>query len=274
MEELRRASPRGATGTLLVVGLGIQWGGQTTHEARRAIEAADRVLFAVADPFAARFARSLHPRAEALPYAAPGEPRLQAYEQIVEHILQALREGGKVCAVFYGDPSFLAYPAHQALRRARADGFQAQMLPGVSALSCLCADLGVDPGEDGCQVYEATRFLRRRPRFDTRAQLVLCQVGWIGQHVGFEPLATERVREGLVRLSAALAQHYPGDHPAIIYEAASHPLSPPRIVTTTVAALAEVAVSDCATLFLPPVATSCDAAARPGIASLDPEDHS
>lgn len=262
----------GRAASLLVVGVGIQWGAQTTAEARRAIEGADQVLFAVSDPLAARFVRALHPRAEALPYAAPGEPRLPAYQAIVDRLLAALHRGGSVCAVFYGDPSFMTYPAHHAVRSARAAGFVAQMLPGVSALACLCADLGVDPGQRGLQIYEATDFLRRRPRFDTGVPLILCQVGWIGQRVGFDARQVDKVQQGLAALQTSLGAHYPGAHPATIYEAASHPLAPPRVLTVPVEALAQAEVSDCATLFLPAVVTSGDVTLGPDQATPDKED--
>src|SRR2546429_6584747 len=44
-------------------------------------------------------------------------------------------------------------------RQAREEGFEAEMLPAVSAEDCLFADLGVDPGDEGCQSFEATSFL-------------------------------------------------------------------------------------------------------------------
>jgi hypothetical protein len=40
--------------------------------------------------------------------------------------------------------------------RSSTDGFDAVMLPGISAEDCLFADLGIDPGMIGCQSFEAT----------------------------------------------------------------------------------------------------------------------
>ncbi|WP_437898926.1 hypothetical protein [Sorangium sp. So ce124] len=65
-------------GSLIIVGTGIQWGGQMTLAARRAIEQADRVLFAVADPWNARWIRGLNPAAESLPYATGNGPSCSA----------------------------------------------------------------------------------------------------------------------------------------------------------------------------------------------------
>jgi precorrin-3B methylase len=138
--------------SLIVVGTGIQWAGQTTHAARRAIEQAERVLFAVADPWTVRWVRSLHPGAESLPYPQDGRPRRQIYREMVDRILAELHQGLRVCAVFYGHPGVLTRASHEAILAARNAGWPAQMLPGVSALDCLYADLGVDPGQAGCQI--------------------------------------------------------------------------------------------------------------------------
>ena len=72
--------------------------------------------------------------------------------------------------------------------------------------------------------------------------------------LGFDPGDRAAVAAGLARLQAALARCYPASHPAIVYEAASHPLADARIVTITVGELSSVAaqVGDAATLFLPP----------------------
>ena len=64
------------------------------------------------------------------------------------------------------------------------------MLPGISAEDCLFADLGVDPAEAGCQSYEATRFLERRPAIEPRAALILWQIGVVGSaNHSAEPVA-------------------------------------------------------------------------------------
>lgn len=240
-------------GSLLVVGVGLQWAAHTTPAARRAIEGADRVLFAVTDPWAARFLQQLNPAAAPLPYAAAGQPRAPAYEAAVQRILAEVRLGQRVCAVFYGDPSFFTAPAHRAVRRAREEGFPAEILPGVSALSCLCADLGVDPGQGGCVIYEATDFIRRAPAIDPGASLILCQIGWIGQRGAYDPAAPDKVRAGLVRLRDALLGRYPAAHPATVYQAAIHPLAAPLIAATSIGALDTAEVPDCATLYVPPL---------------------
>ncbi|MDI1449274.1 SAM-dependent methyltransferase [Polyangium sp. 6x1] len=236
-----------------MVGTGIQWGGQTTLAARHAIEKAERVLFVVADPWASQWVLSLNPRAEQLPYPLDGRPRRQIYLDMVERILSEVRLGRQVCAVFYGHPGFLTAPGHEAVRRARSEGFFARMLPGVSSLDCLIADLGLEPGHDGWQVFEATNFLTRPRSFDVHTALILCQIGGIGNLGPFDPSERERIRRGLSALGELLRSRFPATHEAVIYEASVHPVDPPRIDRVTLGNLEEASVSELSTLYVPPI---------------------
>lgn len=246
-----RERPRG---TLIVVGTGIQGGGQTTLAAQRTIERADRVLFAVVDPFTVSWLRALNPNAESLPYPMDDTLRRQTYAEMVERILAELRKGLRVCAVFYGHPGVLTTPAHEAVARARREGFRARMLPGVSALDCLVADLGVDPGRHGCQIYEATDFLIRGRGFDVHTPLLLWQVGSIGNLGFFDEHDGAAIRRGLETVAEVLLRCYEPAHQVVIYEAAVLPTDAPRVERVALASLAHARVTDLSTLYVPPLA--------------------
>lgn len=238
---------------LIIVGTGIQWGGQTTLAARTAIERADRVLFAVADPWAARWVMGLNAAAEPLPYPRDERPRAQIYEDMVTRILAEVRKGSRVCAVFYGHPGVLATAAHEAIRRARAEGYAARMLPGVSSLDCLFADLGVDPGEAGCQIHTATSLLLHDRPVDASVPLVLLQIGMIGNRGVFDATQRSRIGEGLAMLTEVLRRAFPADHEVIVYEAATQPTERARIEAVALAGLQQAVVSEISTLFVPPL---------------------
>ncbi|WP_437617417.1 SAM-dependent methyltransferase [Sorangium sp. So ce1151] len=241
-------------GSLVVVGTGIQWAGQTTLAARRAIEAADTVLFAVADAGTVRWLRSLRADAVSLRYGvSDGPPRRDVYRGMVDDILAEVRRGTRVCAVFYGHPGVFSTPAHEAIRRARGEGFIARMLPGVSFLDCLVADLGLDPGHEGFLAYEATDFLIRRRPFAIHTPLVLSQIALIGNPHVFDPRASDRIQRGLTVLGEALCASYPSSHEAIVYDASTHPIEPPRILRQRLRDLGGAPVSDLSTLYVPPV---------------------
>jgi precorrin-6B methylase 1 len=241
---------------LTVVGTGIRAGVQLTPEAREAIERADEVCFLVGEPVAAKAVLGLNPRARPLDrhYRAGVERRI-AYEAMTEEILEPVRRGLEVCAAFYGHPGVFCTPAHESVRRARAEGFAARMLPGISAEACLFADLGLDPGASGCQSYEATAFLARRRRVDTSAVLVLWQVSVLG-HSDYTP---EPDAPALPALAERLLRLYPAGHEAILYEASPYPVGEAVARPVRLEELADAPLPRLATLVVPPVAPASSA---------------
>ncbi len=233
-------------GSLTVVGTGIELPGQLTLEAREALTRADDVLYLVADPVAAAWLERLCPSARAFAYET-GRPRREIYELIVEEILSCVRTGRSVCAAFYGHPGVFVDPAHEAIERARSEGFEARMLPGISAEDCLFADLGINPGRTGCQSYEATDFLVNRRRVDTSAALILWQITVIG-----EQRAVERPsREGIRILVERLLADYRPQHEVTIYQASPYPVADPIVRPLPLAALPDAELPGLATLYVP-----------------------
>jgi uncharacterized protein YabN with tetrapyrrole methylase and pyrophosphatase domain len=171
---------------------------------------------------------------------------------MVRRILSAVRKRQRVVAVFYGHPGVFVLPSHEAIRRARAEGYVARMLPGISAEDCLFADLGVDPALEGCQSFEATDFLARRRAFEPTSALVLWQIGVIGD-LTFQSKASRYRRGGLPILAEVLLEKYPRSHPATIYEAAQYPVCDPVIRVLPLSKLARAKVSPISTLYVPPV---------------------
>ena len=191
-----------------------------------AIANADVVLTLVTEPVMHATVERLNPETRSLQehYVLGREPRPTAYEAMVEEILAHVRRGLDVCAAFYGHPGVFVAPSHEAVRRAREEGFRARMLPGVSAEDCLFADLGVDPARFGCQSYEATDFLVHGSRVDPTATLVLWQIGTVGNAAAAAEAQAERTgRPGrgacssstrrTTRSSSTRPRPYPGFDP-------------------------------------------------------------
>jgi uncharacterized protein YabN with tetrapyrrole methylase and pyrophosphatase domain len=222
------------TGSLVVVGTGIA-ASQLTTESRAAIESAEAVHFLVADPVTEQLIRELAPQGVSL---APCYDEPAPYERMVEQILEPISAGKRVCAVFYGHPGVFVLPAREAIARARAGGFEARMLPAVSSLDCLFADLDVDPAASGCSVYEATDFAGRTPVIDPKTPLILLQVG---------------VVEPRTALADALLATYPGSHELVVYEASPYLGVKPHIETTTLDALVTAPLNDRSTMLVPPL---------------------
>jgi len=122
------------------------------------------------------------------------------------------------------------------------------MLPSISAEDCMFADLGVDPAADGCQSYEATDFLMHLRTPDTSAQLILWQVGAVGEWKyrakGYEPPA-------FPLLVGRLREFYAPSHEVVVYEAAVLPGVAPRITRIALGALTAGDVTTRSTLHVP-----------------------
>jgi uncharacterized protein YabN with tetrapyrrole methylase and pyrophosphatase domain len=236
-------------GSLTVVGTGIAFGVHLTSQARVAIERADDVFYLLAEGVSERWFTALNRNSHSLRHHyAVDRPRAKTYELMVEQIVEAVRQGKNVCAAFYGHPGVFATPAHEAVRRARAEGFGASMLPAVSAEDCLFADLGVDPGERGCQTYEATDFLRRQPTFDTTVPLILWQVAL----VGVTTAVTRPNADGFAQLVEHLRRFYGGTHRVVLYEASPYPVGGPGIAEFTLDTVVEAELDGMSTLYVPP----------------------
>jgi uncharacterized protein YabN with tetrapyrrole methylase and pyrophosphatase domain len=239
-------------GGLIVVGTGIRAIAQITTEATSAIRDCDQVFFLVQDSLSENHLRQLNHRAESLVelYEA-GLNRKETYRRIVNRILDSVRSGLEVCAAFYGHPGVFAEPGHSAVRAARAEGFPAEMLPGVSAEDCMFADLGVDPGQGGCQSFEATDFLIRDRTFDASSHLVLWQAGAIGVS---DFRRTDSWNPGALSiLAGTLAQRYGSDHEVTLYEAASYPTETHSAIQVPIGKLAQATVTLASTIYVPPI---------------------
>jgi uncharacterized protein YabN with tetrapyrrole methylase and pyrophosphatase domain len=237
------------TGSLTVVGTGIGYWGQLTQEAVAHIRNADKVLYLVADTLTANDIQSINESSESLyPFYGDDKERLITYLEMAEHILHFVRKGLTVCAVFYGHPGVFVFPSHEAIARAKQEGFEARMLPAVSAEDCLFADLGVDPGRAGCQSFEATDFLVHKKVFDPTTPLILWQIGVIG--VVDHTMRTDN--KGLTTLADHLFPTYGKSHTVVIYEAAQYPVCDPIVRPVSLSDLAKNHVTAFSTLYVPP----------------------
>lgn len=241
-------------GSLVVVGTGIKFLSHITVEARGAIERAEKVFFLINEPASAVWIQRLNPSAESLaPFYVAGKRRLDIYHAMAAHILATVRQGMRVCAVFYGHPGVFVTPAHEALRQARHEGFRAWMAPGISAEDCLFADLEIDPAHHGCQSFEATDFLVHKRRFDPTSNLILWQVGVAGE-LFFKQDYDDR--RGLQLLADVLVGHYGADHRGVIYEAAQYPAFDPLVEWVPLRALPSAPITPVSTLYVPPRAVA------------------
>jgi hypothetical protein len=236
---------------LTVVGTGMRAGLHMTAETRLAIEQAKRVLYLVADPVSEACIRRLNPNAESLWHMyQTGKQRIEIYETIIARILGELESAGDLCVAFYGHAGVLTYPAWESIRRARAIGKRARMLPAISTEDTLFADLGIDIGRAGLQSFEATRFMYYKYNFDPSAGLLLWQVSVLGEIDWNPPHPGARPR--LEVLTNYLMKYYGPDHEVYLYRAPELPTSRPLIERVALRDLPTAEFISMSTLYIPP----------------------
>mgnify|MGYP000889226671 FL=1 len=241
-------------GKLICVGTGMRMAGQITPLAQSYIETADVVVSAVPNIFTRNWIQGIakdficvlgyYEECE-----VEGKNRRDTYRRMADTILEQVRVGKTVCAAFYGHPGIFACIGHMAIKDARAEGYRAEMLPGISALDCLVADLGMDPGRIGMQSMETTQFMIYQRRIDPTAMLVLWQPFLAGE------LSLKRFETTAARVQVLvdkLARDYPLDHEVILYEAATNPLEATRIDRLSLRDLPHAAMVGATTLVIPP----------------------
>jgi precorrin-3B methylase len=262
------------SGSLVCVGVGMTLGSHITPLARSYIEKSDVVFAVLSNGITELWLSKMHPDVRSLqPLYAEGKSRAVTYRQMVDAILTEVRAGKQVCGAFYGHPGVFAGVPHKAIEIARHEGYRAHMEPGVSAEDCLYADLDIDPGQYGCQHYEASQFMFYRRNVDTSAYLILWQVGVAGDQSLTRFSTGAAYRRVLVDV---LTRDYDADHEVILYKAVTLPLHQPRIERLALRELPDADIDMHATLVIPPArALEPDLQVRKRLAALDhhQEDH-
>ncbi|WP_394220962.1 SAM-dependent methyltransferase [Alteromonas gracilis] len=238
-------------GSLVCVGTGMMVGAHLSPICQSHIEQADVVFVCVAEHYMEAWITSLNKNTVNLQSLyGEGKNRHETYTQMINAMLERVEKGDKVVGAFYGHPGVFAKAPHEAIEIAKNKGFEAYMLPGISAESCLYADLRIDPGALGCHHYEANQFLLYKRAVDTAAYLVLWQVGVAGD---FSSAVFTSSPEQRKKLTDKLLSIYQAEDRAILYEAATLPIDEFRASAIAIGELHNYEINQHTTLVIPPV---------------------
>ncbi|TAA47966.1 hypothetical protein EXY25_01600 [Corallincola spongiicola] len=244
------AMNKGKPGQLSVVGTGMMLGAHITPIAKSYVEEADIVFASVSHSATETWLSSLNSNFVSLQqHYGEGRSREDTYQLMVNTVLEAVRLGKRVCAAFYGHPGVFAWAPHELVRVAKADNLNVVFEPGISAEDCLYTDLGIDPGEVGCQHFAASQFMYHQRRVDSSAYLVIWQPAMAGDlaMTRFEPDTRY-----IALLAELLMETYPADHQVLLYEAATLPFADPRADRVHLGELASAEMAMHTTLVIPP----------------------
>ncbi len=239
--------------SLTVLGTGIMFPSQMTFEAAEAIRFADVTLFnvgnhALAVEWLQENAKSY---VDLYDFYGDGKSRQDTYDEMVNAIMSELRAGREVAAAFYGHPGVFVGPGFQAIKDARKEGFDARMLPGVSAVDCMFSDLEFDPAVYGCVMVEASDYVLMERTYDTRMPMILWQAGVVGD-ISFNAKG-HASSESEDMLKRRLLRDYDADHPIITYVAATLPGMTAKTRSATIGTLEKLELHASSTCIIPPV---------------------
>jgi len=150
-------------GELVILGSGLKAPCHLTVEALAHLRAADVVFGALnsAGPDRRWLEITLGKPVLDLNQLYPEDPdaeRAECYVRAAEAVLVSVRRGLKVAMVTYGHPTVCDQTTELLARLARTEGHTVVVLPGISCVAALLADLGVDPAS-GLLVCAASHLL-------------------------------------------------------------------------------------------------------------------
>ncbi|WP_048709744.1 SAM-dependent methyltransferase [Microvirga massiliensis] len=237
---------------IAIVGLGIAGLHQLTRQVEETIRRCTQVFVADTGTGMVEYLKSLGP--DVVDLSTPDEARkhrVLSYRRMATEVVAAATAHAPVCFATYGHPTMFCYPTTLIQRAAIVLDLKVEVLPGISFLDTLLCDLGVDPGFDGLQLYEATDLLVRRRPLQPDVACIITQAPMVANpysHPG------ERKLESLRLLQDYLLAFYPPSHEVVLATSAPHPLLEPLIQPIALGALAAALLpsTQLGTLFIPP----------------------
>ena len=235
---------------LIVVGTGIKSVAHLSQETIVVIRQAARVLYLVNEPLIKEWIARENSNSQSLDELYFScEKRVDAYLAITDYIVSENAKYSSLCVVFYGHPVVFASSALKAVQQLKQCNMPAVILPAISSLDCLFADLAIDPGEHGCFTADATDFLVYKRKFDTRSHVILWQVGSLGAFNQAKTTCLDVLQDYLL-------QYYQRDHQVCLYEASQYPSVLPRMDYFSLSNFKEQAVNSISTLYISPLLTT------------------
>lgn len=231
--------------SLIIAGTGIKSLAHLTKEVEVQLLNADMVLYLLNEPLMVDWVSKKAKRSIDLNNIYhDNRNRDVSYKKICDEVVSQTHLYNKVCLLVYGHPTLLSDTVQLLLN---SSNLQAHVIviPGISSLDCLLADLTIDP-VDGMFAIEATRFILGKVNIPTQLHTIIWQIGMIGNR------STESSDNQLDLLQSKLLKFYDKQHEMILYEASLYPHLAPRIKKTKIYDLCNEEISRITTAYIPP----------------------
>lgn len=241
---------------LIIAGTGIKFLSHLTIEVKSAIETSSCVFFLLNEPAMKNWVVKNAKKYISLDdIYFSSKLRSPSYSKIVDELLRSLQKNDDICFLIYGHPTFFSSVVDKITKRISSKEVIIQIMPGISAIDCLFADLKIDPGKTGLQSYDATEFILYDEIFSITSHLVLWQIAIIGEMgiINNNEINLNRQKEGITILISKLMTHYPEDYIVNLYVASQYPGLEFEVVSVELRKLNEVTIPRLATLYIPPL---------------------
>lgn len=231
---------------LIVIGSGIKAISHFTKESEVVLRSADKVYFLSNDPVTTEWLLKQNPTAESLyPLYCSFENRADAYQSICDYLVSEYTSYNCTVLVLYGHPIFFTDIGLKVVHEIRAQKGFAILLPAISSLDCLLADLLINPTKAGLSIHDATEFFVHDRTIDTTTYLVLYQISSL--------LTSDySISKCLAKLQTKLLNFYAPDQDIYIYRSAQYPTQLPDIRVTKINQINDLEVDHVSTLCIPP----------------------
>lgn len=237
---------------LSVVGLGLRCPEQTSERCLQALREADRV-FLISDNLEKQdWLRQLNPHFyNLMTHYATGKPRRDTYQEMADQVLESLNAGEHAALVSYGHPLVFCDPSRLAIEQTAQAGYSVEILPGVSSIDCLLADLRVDVQNYGLQIYEGHDLLLHGLVLDPGCSQIIFQVPSLGDNTG--GWIPGRFRGFIRALGERLIEVFGEEHEVVLYFGSNSPERPTRADRCRLKELYQAEMISEYTLWVPPL---------------------
>jgi len=238
---------------IAIVGLGMVGVHQITREAEETLRRVNQIFITDIALGMVDYLRGFGPKVVDLTTRRElGVHRIVIYRRMTSEVVAAAVEAPPVAFATYGHPNVYCYPTTLIQRAASVLDLKTRVIPGISSIDVLLADLGLDPGFDGLQIYEASDLLIRNRPVQADVGLIVVQAPIVLEAAN---RPGERSGENLRLLQNYLLQFYPAQHVVMLVTSRTHPMLPSITQQVPLEKLAEALQrgSNVATMYVPPV---------------------
>lgn len=238
---------------IYIAGSGIVSVDQITNEVDRAIRRSNEVIYVDNGIGIYEF---LSERCEKVtdliePSYVINENRINAYHNMAARVLEAALSHAPVTFLLYGHPTVFSYPPFIISRAAKLLNLKIKVLPGISAMGCIFAELGLDPGSVGLQIHEATNLILKHIPLVPEIPALIWQIGSLETCLYSSKMSN---RNRYARFREYLLKYYSEDHVVTAIFCSSYPLMPTEVINFPLGKIADYAVDMHSgyTLYIPP----------------------